>query len=94
MLTDDCPLPFTARAAHTKPLSCQNLAAELMEEFRIGVQDMVMVYMSPDPYHEAFEQTVNLRKFDLSKHPMGGLSLYARDGWVHLALISPSTPAA
>jgi hypothetical protein len=55
---------------------------------------MVMVYMSPDPYHESFEQTVDLRKFDLSKHPTGGLELYVRDGWVHLALISPSTPAA
>ncbi len=35
-----------------------------------------------------------LENFDLSKHPTGGLRLYVRDGWVHLALISPSTPAA
>ena len=51
------------------------MAAKLVEEFKIGVQDMVMVYMSPDPYHELFEQTVDLRKFDLSKHPTGGLRL-------------------
>ena len=53
-----------------------------------------MVYMSPDPYHDAFEQTVDLRKFDLTKHATGGLSLYERDGRVHLASIAPSTPAA
>ena len=53
-----------------------------------------MVYMSPDPYHDAFEQTLDLRKFDLTKHATGGLSLYVRDGRVHLASIAPSTPAA
>jgi hypothetical protein len=94
LLTEDLPRPSTARAARTKPLSCRNLAAELVEKFKIGVQDMVMVYMSPDPYHESFKQTVDLRKFNLSKHPTGGLQLYVHDGRVHLALISPSTLAA
>jgi hypothetical protein len=80
LLMEDLPRPSTARAAHIKPLSCRNLAAELVEEFKIGVQDMVMVYISSDPYHKLFEQTVDLRKFNLSKHPMGGLRLYVRDG--------------
>ena len=53
-----------------------------------------MVYMLPDPFHDAFEQTVDLWKFDLTKHATGGLSLYVRDGRVHLASIAPSTPAA
>ena len=70
------------------------MASELVEEFHIGAQDMATLYMSPDPYHEAFEQTVNLRKFDLSKHPTGGMILYARDGRIHLASISPGSPAA
>ena len=65
-----------------------------MNDFHIGVQDMMMVYMSPDPYHDAFEQSVDLRKFDLTKHATGGLRLYERDGRVHLASIAPSTPAA
>ncbi len=64
-----------------------------MDEFQIGVQNMTMVYMLPDPYHDAFEQTVDLRKFDLTKHATSGLSLYVRDGRVHLASIAPSTPA-
>jgi hypothetical protein len=72
----------------------RNLAAELVHDFKIGAQDMMMVYMSPDPYHEAFEQTLDLRKFDLSQHATGGLSLYAWNGRVHLASIAPSTPAA
>ena len=58
-----------------------------MEDFKIGVQDMSMIYMSPDPYHEAFEQTVDLWKFDLLKHKTAGLSLYKRNGCVHLASI-------
>ncbi len=65
-----------------------------MNDFHIGVQDTMMVYMSPDPYHDAFEQSVDLRKFDLTKHATSGLSLYKRDGRVHLASIAPSTPAA
>ena len=93
-LTDEPLRPSRARAARAKPSAGHNLVAELVDEFKIGVQDMMMVYMSPDPYHEAFEQTIDLRKFDLSKHDTGGLSLYARDGRVHLASISPGTPAA
>ena len=89
-LRDAHTQPTTARVARTKPLTCCNLAADLVEGFKIGVPDMAMIYMSPDP----FTQTVDLRKFDLSKHPTGSLSLYERDGWVHFAFISPSTPTA
>jgi hypothetical protein len=89
-LTVETPRPTRARAAWTKPTKGHNLAAELVHDFQIGVQDMMMVYMLPDPY----EQTVDLRKFDLTKHATCGLSLYVRDGRVHLASIAPSTPAA
>ena len=93
-LTVEPPRPTWARAARTKPTKGRNLAAKLVDDFQIGVQDMMMVYMSPDPYHDAFEQTVDLWKFDLTKHATGGLSMYEREGRVHLASISPSTPAA
>ncbi len=72
----------------------KELGGRTVEEFHIGAQDMATLYMSPDPYHEAFEQMVNLRKIDLSNHPTGGMILYARDGRIHLALISPGSPAA
>jgi len=72
----------------------KNTAAELVSNFKIGKQDMALVYMSPDPYHDAFEQTIDIRKFDWSQHPMAGLELYEKDGRVHLAKISPSSPVA
>ena len=93
-LTVETPRPTWAHAARIKPKKGSNLAAELVNDFHIGVQDMMMVYMSPDPYHDAFEQSVDLRKFDLTKHSTGGLSLYERNGRVHLASIAPCTPAA
>ena len=65
-----------------------------MMEYNIGWEDMAMVYMSPDPYYDAFEQPLNLQKFDYTKHPTTGLSLYKKSGWLYLATMSPSTPAA
>ena len=34
----------------------------------IGKHDMATVYMSPDPYFEAFKETIDLRRFDLATH--------------------------
>jgi hypothetical protein len=72
----------------------RRITAELIKDFKIGNHDMAMVYMSPDPYHEVFEQTLDLHKFNFSHHPTAGLSLFERDGWVHLGTISLSTPTA
>ena len=94
LLMDAPPRIFPASAARAKQVSKQNLAAELVEEFNIGTQDMAIIYMSPDPYHDAFEQRIDLLKFDLSQHPTGGLVLYDRVGRGHLTSISPGSPAA
>ena len=53
-----------------------------------------MIYLSPDPYYDAFEQPLDLRKFDIATHATAGLSLLESDGRLHLATMSPSTPAA
>ncbi len=53
-----------------------------------------MIYMSPDPYFDAFEQPLDLRKFDFTKHATAGLSLYESNGRIYLAAMSPGTPAA
>jgi hypothetical protein len=50
--------------------------------------------MSPNPYHEAFLQTIDLQKFDLTKHSTVGLEFYKSGGRLHLCSITPSTPAA
>jgi hypothetical protein len=79
-LMHNLPCPITAKAACTKSLSRHNIAAELVENFNIGTHDMAMVCISPDPYHEVFEQTLDLRKFNFSHHPTAGLSLFEQDG--------------
>jgi len=53
-----------------------------------------MIYMSPDLYFDAFEQPMDLRKVDFTKHATVGLNLYETDGRIYLASMSPGTPAA
>jgi hypothetical protein len=55
---------------------------------------MAMIYLSPDPYYDAFEQPLDLRKFDIATHTTASLSLLETGGCLHLATMSPSTPAA
>ena len=53
-----------------------------------------MIYMSPDPFFDAFEQPLDLRKFVLAKHATTGINLYNSDGQVYIASMLPGTPAA
>jgi hypothetical protein len=80
----DAPAPITARAARTRvtptPLSNRDLTSQTVTAYLIGPRDMGMIYMSPDPYGRTFEEPLDLRKFDLSKHPTAGLRLNAKDG--------------
>jgi len=55
---------------------------------------MDMIYMSPDPYGRTFEEPLDLRKFDLSKHPTAGLCLITHDGWLLLASMDKGSPGA
>ena len=55
---------------------------------------MALVYMSPDPYHEAFEETIDLQRFDLSRHRAAGLVLAHSNGRLFLGGMTPGTPAA
>jgi hypothetical protein len=55
---------------------------------------MDMIYMSPDPYGCTFEEPLDLRKFDLSKHPTAGLRLIIHDGRLLLASMDKSSPGA
>jgi hypothetical protein len=88
----------SARAAVVKTskprMERKKRALDVMSMFDVGTRDMAMIYMSPDPYFDAFEQPIDFRKFGPSKHPTMGLSLYEKSGRVYLATMSPSTPAA
>ena len=55
---------------------------------------MAMIYLSPDLYYDAFEQLLDLCKFDIATHATAGLSLLESGGHLHLATMSPSTLAA
>ncbi len=55
---------------------------------------MTMIYKSPDPYFDAFEQPIGFRKFDLTQHPTAGLSVTDKGGCLHVMTMSPGTPTA
>ena len=50
--------------------------------------------MSPDPYQEAFEEIMDIRRFDFNRHRTAGLCLAHIDGRLILGGMAPSTPAA
>jgi hypothetical protein len=55
---------------------------------------MALVYMSPDPYHEAFEEILDIRHFNLNQHHTASLCLAQVNGRLILGRMTPSTPAA
>ena len=103
-LTAPLPLPSlhsniisASAAALKKPqpptkLTGKQLAAELVTNYLIGNNDTATIYMSPCPYHQSFEEELDLRKFDFSKHPTAGLQLFEKDKRVHLASMAPNSP--
>ncbi len=55
---------------------------------------MATIYMSPDLYSEAFEEVIDLRKFDLHKHRTAGLCLAHSNKCLFLGGMAPGTPGA
>jgi hypothetical protein len=81
---------FFGMVARTKA----SLASELVSEFLVTKKDLTPIYMSPCPYFDAFEEEINLRKFDFRKHRTAGLGLAHVDGRLFLVGMAPSTPGA
>ena len=50
--------------------------------------------MSPDPYFDAFDEVIDIQKFDLTKHRTAGLCLLHSDDQLYLGSMTPSTPGA
>jgi hypothetical protein len=88
-----CAPTNDARVLATKARR-QTPSSDIVKEYLIGKHDMATVYMLPDPYFEAFEEVINLRKFDLTKHRTAGLCLAQNDQRLILGGIAPSTPGA
>jgi hypothetical protein len=55
---------------------------------------MSTFYMSPDPYFDAFNKSIDVRKYNLSKHCTAGLCLTQSDDRLFLGGMSPSTLGA
>jgi hypothetical protein len=68
------------------------IAADIVSEYLNGASDMAMIYVSPDPYGGAFEEELDLRKFDVAMHCTAGLCFFEKNGRLLLALMAPSTP--
>ena len=69
-------------------------ARDIMLDFDVTRRDMAMVYMSPDPYFDAFEETLNVQHVNLKKHTTAGLELYESSGRVFLQSMTPGAAAA
>jgi hypothetical protein len=59
-----------------------------------GAEDMAMVYILPDPFYGAFQEELDLRRFDLATHGTAGLNFVEIDQRLFLASIDPGTPGA
>jgi hypothetical protein len=98
--------PLTATAAqthafdkfpHGAAMAAQIRSAspsDIVTEYLIGKQDMATIYMSPDPYYKAFEEVIDLCKFDLYNHRTASLCLAHSDKRLFLGGMAPGTPGA
>ena len=86
------PRPISAAAARLQaPVSD---AASIVTDYGIGKDDMAVVYMSPDPFFDAFEEDLDLRKWSFEKHRTAGLSFVFHHGRLYLGGMVPGTPGA
>jgi hypothetical protein len=60
----------------------------------ISHRDLAMVYLSPSSYNDAFEEELDLRRFDPSSSPTAGLECTLKDNKLILTGMTPSSPAA
>ena len=65
-----------------------------MEKDGITEKDMVPVYFSPDPYYQAFDERLDMRRYDAYNKPAGGMVFAIADDRLTLWDILPSSPTA
>lgn len=52
------------------------------------------IYLSPNPYYDAFKEQLDIRRWHPNDHPTAGLRLLEEDQRVIVVTMDPSTPAA
>jgi hypothetical protein len=96
----DTPQPhvIAARAARVKlkndNKTKKQIGADVVADYLIRSDNMAMIYVSPNPFGSAFEDDLDLRKFDFNTHRTAGLCLFEKDQRIYLASMAPSTPDA
>ena len=65
-----------------------------VENYEITRQDVAQVYFSPHPYHQAFEEIIDLRRYTRYGKVSGGMRFDDINGRLILTDIVPSSPAA
>jgi hypothetical protein len=88
----DIPRPIAAAAARVQTMASD--AVSIVSAYGIGKDDIAMVYMSPDPFFDAFEVDLDLRKWSFDKHCTAGLSLLLHNGRLYLGGMAPGTSGA
>jgi hypothetical protein len=71
------PLVEDVRDEDTLPLwrrQAQVILSEITGAYNVDSSCMAMVYMSPSPYHDAFNEVMDIQKCDFSKYPTTGMS--------------------
>jgi hypothetical protein len=86
------PRPLIAAAARTRVSVTPD--STIASEFNNTNDNMAIIYMSPDPFFDSFEEDLDLRKWSFDKHRTAGLSLVFHNGRVYLGGMTPSTPGA
>jgi hypothetical protein len=85
---DTPPFSSASSCVHTTTPS------NIVTEYLIDQCDMSTFYMSLDPYFDAFDKVIDLKKFNLSKHQTAGLCLQHSDDRLYLGGMTPSTHGA
>jgi hypothetical protein len=53
--------------------------------YGISANDVAQIYMSPTPYNDAFEEELDLRTLDISRHCAAGMIFLPQDDRLILA---------
>ena len=57
-------------------------------------KDLEMVYLSPSSLCDSFDEYIDLRKWDVVKHPTAGIDGFEKNDKLYLKEFIKSTPAA
>jgi hypothetical protein len=86
---------YAASAAKTHVMMDDPTQGELWKIWNESKEEVFrQIYLSPTPYHDAFEEKVDIRRWLPSDNPTAGLRLVQENDRMILVSIDKSTPAA